>query len=83
MWEKEKDAFAEKYSMPADEALRLQCTAEHLRARCDGGKNCPKNIVAACLSCNAGRHQGKRIAPSPKEYKEIIRKQRCERGREY
>ena len=46
----------------------LQCTAEHLHARRDGGPNSTTNIVAACRSCNAGRHA---MSPplDPAEYK--------------
>lgn len=38
----------------------LQCTAEHLVARCDGGHNRAENIVAACAYCNHTRHKRKR-----------------------
>ena len=34
----------------------LLCTAEHLLARCDGGSDSPRNIVAACRHCNSRRH---------------------------
>lgn len=36
---------------------QLQCTAEHLIARSDSGKDSKSNIVAACKSCNAMRHR--------------------------
>ncbi|WP_461061359.1 HNH endonuclease [Silanimonas algicola] len=44
------------------------CTAEHLLAVSDGGPHSKRNIVAACLRCNQGRHQ---LAPppSPQEYR--------------
>ncbi len=35
-----------------------KCTAEHLRARCDGG-GVDGNIVAACWFCNSRRHRRK------------------------
>ena len=35
----------------------LQATAEHLHAKCDGGKNTASNIAAACRTCNSRRHQ--------------------------
>jgi len=36
---------------------RLQCTAEHLIARQDGGSDSARNIVAACRFCNSTRHK--------------------------
>lgn len=39
------------------------CTAEHLRARSEGG-GVSGNIVAACLYCNSRRHRRKKpMAP--------------------
>ena len=38
----------------------LRCTAEHLVARCEGGKNSRENIAAACWECNDNRHRTKR-----------------------
>ncbi len=40
---------------------QLCCTAEHLIARSDQGKDSNSNIVAACKFCNAMRH---RLCPS-------------------
>jgi hypothetical protein len=39
---------------------RFQATAEHLRARCDGGTHAGSNIAAACLYCNSHRHRRKK-----------------------
>jgi hypothetical protein len=39
---------------------RLQCTAEHLQARCDGGSDQVANIAAACWHCNQLRHRRRR-----------------------
>ncbi|WP_206597344.1 HNH endonuclease [Pseudacidovorax intermedius] len=36
--------------------LGSKATAEHLRARQDGGTDRRENIAAACSSCNHGRH---------------------------
>lgn len=36
---------------------QLQCTAEHLKARQDGGGDNQTNIVAACFKCNQARHR--------------------------
>lgn len=35
-------------------------TAEHLKARHEGGPDTAKNIVAACSYCNHRRHQDRR-----------------------
>lgn len=51
----------------------LKATAEHLQARCDGGKDVPQNIVAACARCNHTRHHRK-IPPAPAPYKREIAK---------
>lgn len=53
---------------------KLRCTAEHLVAKCDGGKDAASNIVAACARCNHTRH---RIAesPEPAAYLRLVAKQ--------
>ena len=38
-------------------AAQLSCTAEHLVARADHGKDSKSNIVAACKFCNSMRHR--------------------------
>lgn len=53
--------FRQRHSLTRKQARALLCTAEHLLARCDGGKNHAGNIVAACRRCNAGRHQQKKV----------------------
>lgn len=54
----------------------LRCTAEHLDARCDGGKDEPGNIVAACHWCNWKRHAHRpHCAPTVQAYQaEVQRK---------
>ncbi|MGT2505599.1 HNH endonuclease [Cupriavidus basilensis] len=47
--------------------MPFKCTAEHLKARSDGGANSRCNIVAACETCNRRRHQRK-AARSPAEH---------------
>lgn len=56
----------------------LQCTAEHLLPRNEGGGDDPANIVAACAHCNQTRHK-RRVPPLPEVYREAIRK-RLDRG---
>lgn len=56
----------------ADESGPLRCTAEHLVAQRDGGKDTSGNIVAACWFCNTRRH--KRKAPrAPEAHKAYVR----------
>lgn len=49
----------------------LQATAEHLRARCDGGGDTRDNVVAACFRCNHTRHQRKQ-PPQPAAFRSEI-----------
>lgn len=51
----------------------LLCTAEHLLARCDGGRNSPKNIVAACRHCNSKRHARSKALP-PELFKDYVQR---------
>lgn len=57
----------------------LCCTAEHLRARCDGGGNGASNIVAACWFCNRTRHRCKQPL-DPEAYQARARRQ-MEKGK--
>lgn len=51
----------------------LQCTAEHLLPRSEGGADTAENIVAACLFCNSARHQRKR-PPTPEAYRVYVQR---------
>ncbi|MEA9709297.1 HNH endonuclease [Xanthomonas campestris] len=55
-------------------ARPYQCTAEHLLAQQDGGKDVADNIVAACCLCNLRRHKRQGPAPSPNVFKKLVRK---------
>ena len=79
MWEGNHKEFANKHKITKKYAGRFQCTAEHLLARCDGGKDQETNIVAACLFCNSKRHQRKKPLGPPR-YKAHIQK-RLEQGK--
>lgn len=73
MWTDNPKAFATKYKVTYKAAKLFQCTAEHLKAKQDGGKDVSSNIVAACNYCNQKRHQCK----SPKDpisYKQHVTK---------
>lgn len=73
MWNKDKLSFISQYKIKPTLANLLQCTAEHLTARQDGGKNTKVNIVAACKYCNHTRHKAKK-ALSPESYKQRVQK---------
>ena len=55
--------FAQSHGISIAQAQLLECTAEHLIARKDGGRNTRENIVAACRTCNNRRHLRKRPLP--------------------
>lgn len=74
MWRKDPENFAKTHALSKRQALLLQATAEHLKPRCEGGRNDATNIVAACLFCNQHRHMA-RTALSPEEFKRKVRKQ--------
>lgn len=59
MWDARPEKFIVHYGISTGLARRFQCTAEHVEARCDGGKDVAPNIVAACRFCNATRHKAK------------------------
>lgn len=73
MWIDNPEKFAADHSISLKNAANLQCTAEHLVARCDGGEDTASNIVAACKHCNSTRHKNK-SAPAPELYKKLIKK---------
>ncbi len=52
-------------------ARPFQCTAEHLVARKDRGRDTRKNIAAACRLCNARRHKRKNPSP-PETYRSFV-----------
>ena len=57
---------------------QLRCTAEHLKARSEGGSDTPSNIVAACWHCNYTRHKCKHPL-DPQSYRDKVRR-RMDRG---
>ena len=71
----EQEHFASEHGLPAGLAKHLQCTAEHVVAQCDRGRDTKDNIVAACRWCNQLRHQGRsRSAPDSASYKKWVEK---------
>ena len=72
MWERCQGSNKEKNP-------NLICTAEHLQARQDGGRDLADNIVAACKWCNSRRHM--RPKPlDPVAYKNHVQ-QRLRQGK--
>lgn len=73
MWLDDPSAFAERYGLTRRQARAHRCTAEHLRARQDGGDDGKRNIVAACSHCNGRRHAGRHdAAPDPDTYRQHV-----------
>ena len=72
-WEKTPEPVAKRLGVKPHQARGLKCTAEHLKPRCNGGKDTPENIVAACLHCNSTRHKFKK-PPSPDHYRLHVQK---------
>ncbi|MDZ7841502.1 MAG: HNH endonuclease [Gammaproteobacteria bacterium] len=71
MWIGDPAAFALHYGLKPTAVSRFQCTAEHLVARQDGGRNTRDNIVAACRFCNTTRHRI-RAQPEPHAYRQHV-----------
>ena len=70
MWEENEEQFAFDHDIPVKLTKHLKCTAEHLVAQQDKGRDTAENIVAACLWCNRLRHKGRQHkAPDPTTYK--------------
>ncbi len=67
------DEFAERVELTRRQSAGLRCTAEHLIARQDGGKDGNENIAAACLTCNRRRHRRKR-APAAHWFLDFVRR---------
>lgn len=72
MWNKSPSEL-EKYGLRQRTAKPLRCTAEHLLAKQDGGRDEEDNIVAACLLCNMRRHKRK-TTPAPEAYRTFVQR---------
>ncbi len=72
MWNWKPEAFAARWDITQRQTQQFRCTAEHLKARSEGGGNTRENIVAACWICNTRRHRRKR-PPEPLRWREIRR----------
>lgn len=73
MWLDDVETFAKAHHYSLAQAKWLKCTAEHLRARAEGGDDSPENVAAACWYCNLKRHQRKQPL-SPAQYSQHVAK---------
>jgi hypothetical protein len=74
MWLEELSDYCRVFGLSANRAGCFRCTAEHLRARSDGGRDTIGNVVAACRFCNLTRHRALRpLAASA--YRDLVRRQ--------
>ena len=71
MWLDNIEEFTNKYKITIKGAALFKCTAEHLLAKQDGGKDHESNIVAACHYCNQKRHKCK-LPKDPISYKQFV-----------
>jgi hypothetical protein len=60
--------------LKSSKARSFQCTAEHLVAQQDGGKDVPGNVVAVHAQCNQGRHKRHGPALTPDAFRTLVRK---------
>ena len=79
MWLYVPEELTESLALTHGEAARLQCTAEHLLPRSEGGRDVRDNIVAACVHCNRVRHKRK-VPPAADHYLNDVRR-RVKRGK--
>lgn len=73
MWTDDCIDFANRHGLTPSLARWLQCTAEHLHPRQEGGRDSAENIAAACRYCNLRRHARRRKTPTPEEYRSFVR----------
>lgn len=71
MWRDAVERFALIHKITVKQASKLRCTAEHLTARQDGGKDTASNIAAACVTCNLRRHR-RAFVPEPEAYRALV-----------
>ncbi len=70
MWNKSPNEL-EQYGLRQSTAKPFRCTAEHLIAQQDGGRDVEGNIAAACWFCNVHRHKRKN-PPTPKNFQDFV-----------
>ncbi|WP_427916223.1 HNH endonuclease [Stenotrophomonas maltophilia] len=65
-------AAPSELGLKPSKARAFQCTAEHLVAQQDGGRDVSGNVVAAHARCNQCRHKRKGPAPSPDAFRALV-----------
>ncbi len=73
MWVNSALRYAKFYGCTITQAQHMKCTAEHLLAKQDGGKDHGWNISAACKLCNQRRHR-RNDHLSPNAYRELVQR---------
>lgn len=67
-------AAPSELGLKPSKARAFQCTAEHLVAQQDGGRDVSGNVVAAHARCNQCRHKRSGPAPSPETFRALVQK---------
>src|SRR3546814_12059443 len=70
MWQASPEEL-KPFGLRARTVARLRCTAEHLIAQQDGGKDVAGNIAAACWLCDTRCHKRK-SPPLPEVYRAFV-----------
>lgn len=71
IWLQDPTAFVVQHRLSQRQARLLQCTAEHLQPKSEGGADTASNVVAACRHCNQTRHKARRPL-EPVKYRERV-----------
>lgn len=79
MWLEDQVEFARSLGLRPTAVQPLKCTAEHLKARRDGGGNAAANIAAACWACNKRRHATSGQAMAPEAYRRHVQRRIAKR----
>ncbi|RYH61132.1 MAG: restriction endonuclease, partial [Alcaligenaceae bacterium] len=72
MWVSDPEVFAKHHGLTRRQADAHRCTAEHLQARREGGRDVRENIAAACAWCNSHRHAQRAVVPNPDQYRQLV-----------
>lgn len=70
IWNANLKEFQDLHGLTARQARQCRCTAEHLKARTEGGRHIEENVLEACWYCNPGRHRRKR-PPAPDLWRKV------------
>ncbi len=65
-------AAPSEIGLKPSKARAFQCTAEHLLAQQDGGRDVSGNVMAAHARCNQCRHKRSGPAPSPEAFRALV-----------